>query len=166
MADTLLTESDTKERLSIVYAEAVAAKSGYTTTRTDLDRDGVDLRIQAGGQMRPALEFQLKATSRLGPEDDGVVKFELKRRNYDLLRLDTQTPRLLVVLNLPHEKDQWLTITPEELTLRNCAYWLNLRGWRERSNTSTVTVPIPTANLFDDRSLRRLMSESREGRIR
>ena len=130
------------------------------------DRDGVDLRIQAGGAMRPALDLQLKATVNLIDSNDGYYRFPLKRRNYDLLRMDTQTPRLLVVLDLPKDEHQWMTITEDELVLRHRAYWLNLKGWDETTNRTSVTVRIPERNIFDVEGLRALMEQSREGGIR
>ena len=60
MHDQPLTEADQKEALSRAYVAAVAARAGYTTTTTNPDRDGIDLRIQASGRFRPALDVQLK----------------------------------------------------------------------------------------------------------
>ncbi len=165
MTDALMTDPDQEEALSRVYAHAVAARAGYVTANYDLDRDGIDLRIQAGGAMRPALDLQLKATVNLGAPDDGYFHFPLKRRNYDLLRIETQTPRLLVVLDLPRDKERWVTITEDELVLRRRAYWLNLKGFEETDNRSSVTVRIPRSNLFDVENLHALMEQSREGRI-
>ena len=126
MTDMLLTVSDREEALSRVYAWAVAAIAGYVTADTDFDRDGVDLRIQSGGAMRPALDLQLKATINLTPSPDGHYRFPLNRRDYDLLRMETQTPRLLVVLHLPRNEERWVTIAAEELVMRRRAYWLSL----------------------------------------
>lgn len=165
MQDTLLTAADREEALSKAYAHSVAASAGYSTAVYDPDRDGVDIRIQAGGSMRPAIELQLKATINLRGPNDGFFRFPLKRRNYDLLRIETQTPRLLVVLDLPRDESQWMTITREELVLRRCAYWLDLRGQVERSNQDNITVYIPEGNLFDVLALTRLMEQSRRGRI-
>lgn len=165
MTDRLLTSADQKASLSVVYAKAVAARAGYVTSVPDLDRDGVDLRIEAGGAMRPALDLQLKATARPGVPTWGSLTFALKRRNYDLLRVDTQTPRILVVLVLPDNRNRWMTITQEELVLRRSAYWLSLRGADETMNRSSLTVRLPVANLFDVDGLRRLMEQSRNGRI-
>lgn len=165
MTDNLLTISDRQEALSRVYAHAVAARAGYVTDMYGADRDGVDLLIRAGGAMRPALELQLKATVNLGEPSDGHFRFPLKRRNYDLLRIETQTPRLLVVLDLPKDEDQWMTITANELILRHRAYWLNLKGAEETSNKTTKTVQIPERNVFAVDSLRKLMEQSRQGRI-
>ena len=166
MTDSLLTTADQEEALSFVYIRAVAARAGYTTSAPSPDRDGVDLQVQAGGPMRPTLDLQLKATVNLDRRDDGHVRLPLKRRNYDLLRMAAQTPRLLVVLDLPKDEDRWLTVTADELVLRHRAYWLNLRGREETSNKVSITVTIPEGNLFNVESLRRLMEQSRGGRIR
>lgn len=166
MSDVLLTVPDQEEALSRVYAHAIAAGAGYITADYDLDRDGVDLRIQAGGPMRPALELQLKATINLGITYDGFYHFPLAIRNYDLLRIETQTPRLLVVLDLPRERDRWMTVTAEELVLRRRAYWLNLRGLEATPNQGSVTVRIPADNVFNVENLHRLMEQSRTGRVR
>ena len=49
-------------------------------------------------------------------------------KNYNDLRIFTQTPRLLVVLELPRDESQWMTVTAEELVPRRRAYWLSLLG--------------------------------------
>ena len=165
MPYTLLTTTDREEAMSRAYAYAVASGAGYVTATYDMDRDGVDLRIQSGGAMRPALELQLKATINLGAADDGFYHFPLAIRNYDLLRIETQTPRLLVVLDLPREQEQWMIVNAEELVLRRRAYWLNLRGGEKVANQMSVTVKIPASNVFNVENLRRLMEQSRAGRI-
>ena len=147
------------------YAHAVAARAGYTTAVYDLDRDGIDLRIQAGGEMRPALELQLKATINLGAPRDREYRYLLAVRNHNLLCIPTQTPRLLVVLDLPRDQEQWMTVTTNELVLRHRAFWANLSGRDETENVDSITVPIPEQNLFDVPALRALMEESRSGRI-
>ena len=116
--------------------------------------------------MRPALDLQLKATINLRASPDGHYRFPLNRRNYDLLRVETQTPRLLVVLHLPRNEEQWVTITAEELVMRRRAYWLNLRNCDATDNQSSVTVRIPMGNVFDVDNLRTLMDQSRRGAIR
>ena len=165
MNDALLSPQDKEEALSRVYVQAVAAAAGYLTAEPDFDRDGVDLRIHAGGAMRPALDLQLKATVNLHGPVDGDPQFPLPRRNYDLLRLETQTPRLLVVLDLPSDPSQWVTITADELVLRHRAYWLNLTGFDATDNKSSITVRIPRQNLFNVENLRALMDQSRGGII-
>ncbi len=163
--DRLLTGPDQEELLSMAYAQVVAARAGYVTAVYERDRDGIDLRIQAGGDMRPALELQLKATVNLHDVGDDRVAFPLLRRNYDLLRIETQTPRLLVVLDLPKDPLRWATIADDELIIRRRAYWLNLLGRDETDNETSVTVRIPKQNRFDVDGLKALMEQSRTGRI-
>ena len=58
-----------------------------------------------------------------------------------------------------------MTITVDELVIRHRAYWLNLLGWDETDNETSVTVRIPKQNLFDVDGLKALMEQSRTGRI-
>lgn len=165
MTDALLSPEDRKEALSLVYVGAVAAGAGYTATKPDIDRDSVDLLIRAGGHMRPGLDLQLKATTVLDAPKDGTFGFRLSVKNYDDLRLETQTPRLLVVVDLPGNEEKWMTVAPKKLILRRCAYWASLRGMEETPNERNITVRIPEPNLFTVEALRDLMEQSRGGRI-
>ena len=166
MTGTLLTVPDQKEGLSLVYARALATRAGFLTSVPEPDRDSVDLRIQAGGRRRPALDLQLKATVDCGEPQAGVLPFRLPIKNYNDLRILTQTPRLLVVLELPKDESRWMTVTTEELILRRRAYWLSLQqGHEEVVGQQTVTVHIPEHNVFDVEALRTLMERSRSGQI-
>ncbi len=165
MTDHLLTGPDREEALSRAYVQAVAAGAGYVVATMDFDRDGIDVEIKAGGAMRPSIGLQLKATINLGEPAAGVFRFPLRRRNYDLLRLPTQAPRLLVVLDLPRDETQWLTVTAESLILRRSAFWASLTGAPETDNEATVTVSIHSDHRLDTDSLRALMDQSRTGTI-
>ena len=110
--------------------------------------------------------MQLKATVALGEPRYGFLPFRLGIKNYDDLRLATQTPRLLVVFELPTAESQWMTVTDEELILRRRAYWLSLQqGHDEVTGQETVTVRIPERNLFDVETLQTLIDRSRRGEI-
>ncbi len=82
MTGGLLTEPDRKEGLSLVYVKALAVRAGFLTTVPGPDRDSVDLRIQAGGTYRPALELQLKATAGFDGPRNGFLPFRLPLKNY------------------------------------------------------------------------------------
>jgi len=166
MTATLLADPDQKEGLSLAYVKALAARAGFSTAVPEPDRDSVDLRIMAGGPRRPALDLQLKATADLAETQDGFRRFRLKIKNYNDLRVETQTPRLLVVLDLPEDETQWMTVTTEELVLRRRAYWVSLqKGHEEIVGQETVTVRIPDGNVFDVATLQTLMERSRSGDI-
>ncbi len=166
MTGILLKEPDQKEALSRIYMQALAARAGYLTSVPVPDRDSVDLRIHAGGARRPALDVQLKATTTFPESQDDFLRFRLSIKNYRDLRLDTQTPRLLVVLELPKDRSQWMTVTGEELVLRRRAYWLRLKQENEEVvHQKTVTVYIPKDNLLGVESLQNLMKKSRTGEL-
>ena len=166
MIDALITVPDEKEGLSLLYTKALATRAGYSTSTPLPDRDSVDLRIQAGGPRRPALDLQLKATVGLAQPRSGILPFRLTIKNYDDLRVATQTPRLLVVLDLPEDESQWMTVTTEELILRRRAYWMSLQqGHDELIGQQSVSVHIPERNLFNVEALHALMERSRSGNL-
>ena len=143
VGDEILRSEGRQEALSKAYAHAVAAGAGYTTATYDYDRHGIDLLIQAGGDFSPALGLQLKATVNLKSLDHEWFSFQLEARYYEALRRPSQTPKLLVVLDMPRvEEADWISVTVEELIVRRCAYWHSLKGCPERSQ-SKPTIRIP-----------------------
>lgn len=160
-----MTSNDREEALSRTYVAAIAAGAGYVTAEQNLDRDGVDIQIRAGGSMRPSLDIQLKATMNLGGATNGEYRYSLKRRNYDLLREQTMVPRILVLLSLPPDESEWLSVTPEQLVLRRCAYWVSLSGVPETTNATSVTIPVRDVNKFDVEGLKALMERARTGAV-
>lgn len=165
MSNGLLTSADREEALSIAYVSAVAAGAGYTTSTRSLDRDGIDIQFQAGGDMRPTLDAQLKATVGLGNLKKGVYRYPLKRSNYDKLIVASYVPRILIVLALPKKEVDWLNITPRQLIMRRCAFWVNLRGMPSTQNAESVTISIDPKNLFDVAGLQALMAKAGTGVI-
>lgn len=166
MSDSLLSTPDRQEALSRAYAAAIAASAGYTTYNpADFDRDSIDLGFSAGGAMRPKLDAQLKATINLRKSGD-FFKFPLKKRNYDDLRVQTQVPRIIVVLALPRKEAGWLNISVQRLVIRRCAFWASLLGQPELPESQqSMTVEIPAANIFDVNGLKYLMERARMGPV-
>ena len=68
------------------------------------------------------------------------------------------TPRILVVLFLPPEQEKWLEHCSDALTLRNCAYWVSLRGAPPSDNHSSQTIYFPKNQFFDTSGLKNLMA--------
>ena len=79
---------------------------------------------------------------------DDFIHFPLPIKNYNDLKARSGTPRLLVVLLLTEEKQNWLRHSPDELVLKKCAYFLNLKDFPDSENETSVTVKIPLTNLF------------------
>lgn len=163
--DVLLSENDVQSALSLTYVQAIAAGAGYTCGEPPgPDRDSIDIQIAAGGNMRPKLDLQLKASIRLAGDAD-AFSYPLKMKNYNDLRVETQTPRLLVVLDLPPKQNTWLKVSIKQLVMKRAAYWLSLRNLPESTNKKSVSVLIPRANVFDVAALTTLLEKSRTGLI-
>jgi hypothetical protein len=103
--------------------------------------------------------FQAKATARHRLRADDFV-FRLSVKNYNDLRRDVRTPRLLIVVLLPTSEEEWLVHSEEELQLRHCGYWFSLAGWPPTTNAATISVNIPRTQVFDTAQLRALMGRA------
>ena len=150
------------EQLSLAYIRAVAADAGCQVTRPEPDIDSVDGVLMSSFGRRPRIEFQAKATAQTIFRGD-ELHFPLPVKNYNELRADTRTPRILIVLLMPEEESHWLHQTDDELCLRHCAYWHSLEGQQSTLNTSSVTVQIPAINMFNSQQLVDLMQKAERG---
>lgn len=157
-----------KEQFSNVYLQAVTTVAGYSVYKPSVDDDSVDWGVAAkggtGAIKAPRLELQLKCTSRRDIQDDNSIRYPLKLKNYDDLRMDDFViPRILVVVLIPKTPEDWLTQSETELCIRGCGYWISLRGMAETPNTNSVNVPIPKTNQFTVAALQLIMERISQG---
>ena len=154
-----------KERFSLAYIGAVAARAGFDLVEPRVDVDSIDGTLISHTGRRPRIEFQAKATA-CDVVDAEAVTFPLSVKNYDELRAEVIIPRLLILVVLPEREEDWLTHSEDSLILRHCGYWLSLAGEPERGNTATVTVKIPRHQRFDPIALDALMHKANQGAFR
>ena len=76
---------------------------------------------------------------------------------------DFAIPRILVVVLIPEKREEGLTQSEAELCMRNCGYWISLRGMADTQNTSAVTVTIPRTNQFTVAALQSIMEGISQG---
>lgn len=169
-----LSPNDIEAELSYAYLHAVAARAGVgckVGSRHD-DNAGVDAELTAWGPFQDGgylkeidIKIQLKATTlaptRLRPDHLGYSLNGIKR--YDALRDTTLTPRLLVVLFLPEDAADWLSLDEEGLILRRCAWWMSLRGAPEATSTTRQTLYLPSSQRFDPEGLKHLCATLSHG---
>lgn len=143
-----------QEAMSRSYVQAVAARAGLIVTvpgadfGIDLCLHTVEVRGRRWGPGPVQLDLQLKSTTRAQVRE-GRLYYDLDVKNYNDLRAPApMCPRLLIVLVLPEQEEEWLNQTPEELVLRRCAYWLWLGAAEATTATTTVRVPIPLEQVF------------------
>ena len=157
----IMEESNQTEHFSLAYIRAVAAHASYQVSeRPPSDKDSIDGDLISREGRQPQIAFQAKATSRDVLRGDRLV-FPLSLKSSNDLRLDTWTPRLLMLL--PTREEEWLVHSEDELRLRHCGYWLSLPGIPATANTSTVSVSIPRAQVCDTVQLRALMGHPDRG---
>lgn len=165
----MLTEQNIEAELSYAYLHAVATKAGFSCEYRNrhLDGAGVDATISEDGRKLVAdsvltafaLDVQLKATYQELTEQDGRLSFVLSVPHYDKLRLpEVAAPRVLVVLRLPRDPAQWLTISEDALIAQRCAYWVSLRGAAASDNDRNQTVYLPRQHLLSPLNLTVLMT--------
>ena len=149
-----------KELLSKAYVRAVAAVAGFSVSQPEVDDDSIDLKIVArGGEgvvFSPELNLQLKCTSR-DVLDGQFIRYPVRIKNYRDLIINSQVPRLLVVVLVPENLENWLQQSEDEMCMRYCAYWVSLRGQPERLNTANVTVELSRSNQFTVEALKSIM---------
>ena len=150
-----------KERFSLAYVNAVAPYADCEVLEPQVDRGSVDGYLVGPARSRDLIRFQAKATEQDVMRDDRL-HFPLSKRDYDNLRT-ALFPFVLIVVLVPDDETRWLTQTEDELCLRHCGYWMSLAGRPEVSNTNSVTVHIPTANVFGSSGLTDLMDKVARG---
>lgn len=164
MAEPLLTQPQIEEALSRSYLRALAGRAGFITAEYDFDMAGIDMQVRAGSGARGrVLDVQLKATVNLGPQRDGMFRFRLNRRSYDILRGSGKNRIVLIVLDLPRDSARWLEISDDALLLRRRAYWASLAGAPPRPGRQTITIDIPAGNRLDLATLNALMDGDMSG---
>jgi hypothetical protein len=141
-----------KEEFQYACVSALAAHAGLNRGDFRVDNDSVDVSFKGIGyrgpnrRRNPIIEFQLKCTSQ-DLIDGDVIKFPLKRKNYDDLRgEDVMVPKYLVVMLVPEDNIKWITFHKNLLHLPNSCYWLSLRDYPPTNNATNIVVEVPLAN--------------------
>ena len=158
-----MTRQEIEAELSYAYLHAVASRAGVACQycSRQFDHAGVDAQLKVVRDFGPAtlteltVEVQLKATIRQPVVSENRLAYFLADINhYNRLRAETIVPpRLLVVLFLPEEAQDWLGHSEEQLVLKRCAYWVSLKGAPESGNQSGQTIYIPSEQFFSPEGL-------------
>jgi hypothetical protein len=145
----------------------IPAAPSYAYYKPSVDDDSIDLGLAekgGGGTARsPRLELQLKCYAAETPADSHL-SYPLKIKNYEDLRDDTvQVPRILVVVLIPDQVEDWLEASEQELVMRRCGYWVSLHGLPSTSNRNTVAVRTAQEQCFHPGLLRAIMQRIGQG---
>jgi hypothetical protein len=162
-------ESAFKEQFSLAYARAVAAVAGCDVTVYNVDVNGCDIGIHATDDRMharlPKVDAQVKCTSQEINEEESVV-FDLDVRTYRKLRQDVTVPRILIVVLVPRNPEDWIAHSEEEMAIRHCGYWRSLYDLDETANVDSVRVRVPRTQVFTPDALLSIMEQINEaGRL-
>ena len=166
----LLHVTDREDVFSFAYVVAIIGSAGYNFGRDYLDRDSEDLYVKhrTSSDFIPyykRLGIQTKCTFSCKANEQGLIPFRLKRKNYDDLRT-TSEPHVLVVVTVPDEMQGCTEFGTDHLLLRHRAYWVSLRSYPplRSDDQASVTVQVPISQEFTVNSLHQLMAMIAQGK--
>ena len=151
------------ETLQVGYLHAVAAAAGCALSSPFPD-NGIDWHVSHGSTEHTeddeaTVKVQLKCTYQIAPKPAGPY-FSFTLDNDHLRKLAhtrVAVHKILVVMLVPRQVDEWLLAEPDRLEVRHCCYWVNLAGHTVTGKRRT-NVRIPTEQVFDDRALCAIMA--------
>jgi hypothetical protein len=159
------TLNDVQERLSIGVVTLIAARAGCEVNEYQVDRTSRDLTISPIAGRPISIDAQLKSTINLVHAED-VVKYDLDIKNYnDLRQTDVGVARILIVVDLHSDKNEWLKSEADRTIFCRCAYWASLYGEPATENESTIRITIPKSQILTPNELENII-ERRYQKIR
>ncbi|MBI5264802.1 MAG: DUF4365 domain-containing protein [Bradyrhizobium sp.] len=156
-----------QDAFSRAYISAICAAAGCGLEAVTLDNDKVDYlvrsRVQGKVLNKPQIDIQAKC-QRSGMAASDPISYSLDLETYHALRdVKVCIPRILVLVLVPDDVQEWITQSEHALMLRHCAYWVSLKAMQPSTNTATQTVHIPRKNLFGPQVLQTMMTKIADG---
>ncbi|MDP1826511.1 MAG: DUF4365 domain-containing protein [Archangium sp.] len=105
----------------------------------------------------PKVDLQLKATNSVNFIRSDHVALQIRRPQYERLTIRSFAEKVLVVLVLPPDPAEWVTVTAEQLVLRKCAYFTVARRLEPITEGESKVVPVPFSQPFTPDALRAMM---------
>lgn len=147
------------------FIHAMACAAGFTTSKMNLDVDGVDWQIAhpgpKGTTRSPKIEMQVKTESSPDVHED-MFKYRLTVQHFNRLAgSGFQVPRYLALVVVPVDSSTYAICGHEHMQLGTAAYWLSLADRDEMpagaDDPKSVVVLVPKANLLDVTTLSALV---------
>jgi hypothetical protein len=160
-----MTEEQIKATISQHFVQLIAGRRGFKCAKPEPDH-GCDLTVTKVAAVKRndrtryvdsgcSIDLQLKSTCEAQvTRTEHLIKYDLESKTYNdlVFRLNSAAivPLILVVLVLPDDPNQWVTITADELVVRRAAYWyVPPARAAETNNVHSIRIDIPTANVID-----------------
>jgi hypothetical protein len=156
------------DELATAYVQIVAAAAGaiISVSRLDYGVDGSLNPVSQGEHGRYAetgfpIDFQLKGTTAASIEQNQIT-YDLNARNYNLVvtRERDATPFYLFLVCFDANSSDWITESPDRLTLKASAYWWTKLG-PPTGNVRSIRIRIPAANRLTSTAIGHILQVSR-----
>ena len=157
-------KTEQMQQFSLAFVYAIAAQAGCNHSEPAVDDHSVDLTLSKNmsGHLwdDPEIKIQMKSTHQNLRCCDGVLKYDLHNiKNYnDLRKTNLQIQRILVLVRMPENPNDWIHYQNDHIELYRDVYWVSLKGLKETKNTAGVTIDIPISQRFDATELMRMMT--------
>lgn len=159
----LITIQRREETLSQAFIHSIATIAGlnveYRSAGNDCGVDGSLRRLKKFknrlNETGLPLDFQLKATINWDIEEHNVI-YDLEAKTYNdfvLRNHDGDPPKILILLCLPSDSSEWLSVDKDRLLLKKCCYWYRILNTELTENQSTIRIRIPVDNIITPESL-------------
>jgi hypothetical protein len=161
------------EAFQEAYVRSVAAAAGCVVYgRPEID-EGIDITfthtsdIHLKDDHKAYLEIQMKSSADGPVEQGSVVTATMRRSRYDLFRaVDVTVNKIVVILHMPADMKDWISLDDESLLLRHRAYWVSVRGSPPITDgVNSAPVKAPVTQPFDDIALCRIMERIGQGGV-
>jgi len=159
-----------KERISIAYVSAVAAKAGVACRPTPAPEYGTDLHLvkinQINGKFVDTgwiLNCQVKSTTTCEIQGNKIA-YDMDADDYNKLARWEGGSCILLVCWLSDIPDEWVCVTEDELVMKRCCYWTKISD-PPTSNKSKKRVFIPRSQVFTAESIVALLEKVRLGEL-
>ena len=158
-------QGNKKEEMQLAYFRAVVAKAGASFYVPNYDC-GADFilttpYVNPRGNIAPTTKMvfcQLKASDECEIKEGRVV-YELKAESYNKLAELDDVLAILLLLHLPTDENDWLTVNQSAMCIKRCCYWYEVPK-EITGNKYTFTVKIPTSQVFDPQAVQHLLEQS------
>ncbi len=147
------------EKFSFAMASSICAQAGCSWDEPSYD-DGVDLLLHGSKfKRRPIILAQLKSIHDFGiiKENQGLIKYSLRAKNYNDLVASTCNPKLLILAIIPEDPQIWIRYSEQQFSLQYGLYYSILEGMQPTTNTHNVTIDIPLHQRFNNEILSNFM---------
>lgn len=140
------------------YTEALVgtcgAAAGLTCYKPDTDF-GFDRILEA--RSGEAIRLQIKSTADELVVIKGSLRYELEVDAYDRLRKPLTIRSYLILVEVRKHQRDWVVAMDWGYIFRRRAHYVSLRGSAPTTNTTSVTVSIPLANVVTPSTLASLV---------